>query len=95
MRIIYLDKNHPPNGGIANTVAVIDQFMPKGIQYTKLHLIPERKKPLIKDFPFSYELMAQSFYNATKRDEHETIDNSDIPKVFAIQIMFMKLSRKS
>lgn len=50
---------------------------------------------MIPNFPFSYELMAQSFYNASKRDDHETIDNSDIPKVFAIQIMFMKLSYDS
>ena len=43
----------------------------------------------------SNELMAQSFYNATKREQHETIDNTDIPKVFAIQIMFMKMSKNN
>ena len=95
VRIIYLDKNHPPNGGIAGSVGVIDQYMPKGVQYTKLHLIPDRKKPQIPEFPFSYELMAQSFYNASKREVHETIDNTDIPKIFAIQIMFMKMSKNS
>ena len=58
LKIIYLDKNHPAAGGIGAAVSKIDQYMPEGVSYTKLYLIPEIEKPLIEPYPFSYEFAA-------------------------------------
>ena len=40
-RVIYLDKNHPANGGILAASQLIDNSMPADLPYIKLHLIPE------------------------------------------------------
>jgi len=39
--VVYLDKNHPANGGIESATKLIDQSVAKGIEYSKLYLIPE------------------------------------------------------
>jgi len=33
--------------------------------------------------------MAQVFANACKRENHETLDNTDLPKVFGVILMFL------
>jgi len=68
--------------------------MPSGVKYTKLHLIPQVENELIDGFPFSYELVGQSLYNGFHRKEHGTLDNSDVPKLFAIILMFLNLNKK-
>ena len=67
--------------------------MPSNVVYTKVFLIPKIEKPKMKDLPFSYEYMAQVFANALRRDDHETLDNSDIPKVFNIIWLFLGFSK--
>ena len=49
---------------------------------------------MVKDYPFSYKFIAQCLYNGYHRSDHETLDNSDIPKLFAIQMMFLNLNRR-
>ena len=39
--VVYLDKNHPANGGVESATKLIDQSVTKGIDYSKLYLIPE------------------------------------------------------
>lgn len=57
-RFIFLDKNFSPNGGILQVSKLIDQIMPWGVAYCKLHLTPEIVNEKVKDFPVSYEFMA-------------------------------------
>ena len=57
MHIIYMDKNHPPNGGIEAVTNLVDENMPKNIEYTKLYLVPKITKPLVENYPFSYEFL--------------------------------------
>lgn len=92
--IIFLDKNHPPNGGIQGVTQLIDNEIPKGIQYQTLYMIPTRKNETILDFPFSYEFVAQNLHNGLNRDKHDTLDNSNIPKLFAISLMFLNMNKK-
>lgn len=47
----------------------------------------------MQDYHFSYQYMAQVLANAAKREDHETLDNSDIPKVFNVIFMFLGFSR--
>ena len=93
MRVIYLDKNHHPKDGVKPVVQAIDKYMPSNVVYTKVFLIPKIEKPKMKDLPFSYEYMAQVFANALRRDDHETLDNSDIPKVFNVIWLFLGFSK--
>jgi hypothetical protein len=58
LRVIYFDKNHPAAGGIGKAVSQIDQYMPEGVLYTKLYLVPKIEKPTIEPYPFSYEFAA-------------------------------------
>jgi len=83
-RVIYLDKNHPPEGGIKAAVAMIDRYMSDHIPYCKLHLIPQIENDKIPKYPFSYEFVAQSMYNGLQRNDHPTLDNKDLPKLFGI-----------
>ena len=93
VHVVFLDKNHPPNGGIENATSQIDEQMPAGVEYTKVYLIPSIKQPQVQDFPLSYECIGQCLYNGSKRDNHETLDNKDVPKLFAIQLMFLAMNR--
>jgi len=52
-----MDKNHPPNGGIEAVTNLVDENMPKNIEYTKLYLVPKITKPLVENYPFSYEFL--------------------------------------
>ena len=57
-RIIFLDKNYPPNGGILSATQIIDQCVDWDIPYCKLYLVPEIKNDNIPNLPFSYEFIA-------------------------------------
>jgi len=87
--VIYLDKNHHPKDGIKAVVEAIDQKMPKRVLYTKVFLLPRIEKPQMEGYHFSFEYMAQVFANACQRDDHETLDNTDLPKVFGVVLMFL------
>jgi len=89
--VIYLDKNHPING-IAAATNIIDQKMPSGLKYTKLYLIPEIENDLIPDYPFSFEMVGQCLLNGLNRKDHNTLNNSNVPLLFAIIFMFLKLN---
>jgi hypothetical protein len=56
--------------------------------------VPAITKDRVKDLPFSYEFFGQCFANGFLRENHETLDNSDKPKLFAIQLMFMGMNFK-
>lgn len=43
VHVVFLDKNHPPNGGIEAATDIIDSNMPAGVEYQKLYLHPEVK----------------------------------------------------
>ena len=47
----------------------------------------------VPNFPFSFEFFAQCFSNGYNRKDHQTLDNSDKPKLFAIQLMFMAMNK--
>ena len=49
------------------------------LKYSKLVLIPEIYNKKVKDFPFSYEFIAQTLHNGSKREYHENLNNRDIP----------------
>lgn len=54
LSIVFLDKNHPPNG-IFNAVNLIDRAMPSSVPYRKLYLVPEvDSTSFAVDLPFSY-----------------------------------------
>ena len=89
--VIYLDKNHPKHG-IADATRLIDQNMPGGIEYTKLYMIPKIENDLIPDFPFSFEMVGQCLLNGLNRKDHSTLDNSDVPKMFGIMLMFLNFN---
>lgn len=52
-------------------------------------MLPRIEKPQIEGYHFSFEYMAQVFANACQRDDHETLDNTDLPKVFGVILMFL------
>ena len=55
--VIYLDKNHSPDGVASDTSKFIDENMTDGIPYSKLYLAPQINNILehqISDFPVSY-----------------------------------------
>jgi hypothetical protein len=93
IRVVYLDKNHPPNSGIESAVKIIDEKMPQGVEYSKVYLVPEILQGQVNNYPFSYQFFAQAFSNGFNRKDHPTLDNSDLPKLFAIQLMFMNMNR--
>ena len=93
IHVVYLDKNHPPGDGINSATSFIDEFMPKHIEYTKLYLLPEIKNENIPGLPFSAEFYAQVFSNGLNRQDHETLDNSNIPLAFAINMMFLRFNK--
>lgn len=70
IRVIYLDKNHPPNGGIESVTKMIDDLMPQSVEYTKLYLVPEIKNPQLNNFPFSFQFLYQVLFNAYHRKDH-------------------------
>ena len=94
IHIIYLDKNHHPKDGVKGVVDSIEKYMPPRVQYTKAFMLPAITKKAMKELHFSYEYMAQVFANAIKRDDHETLNNSDIPKVFNIIWIFLGFSKR-
>jgi len=44
--------------------------------------------------PFSYQFVAQCVHNSLNRTEHETLDNSDVPKAVAVLLMFLRMNSK-
>lgn len=62
IHVVYMDKNHPPNGGIESATKIIDDNMSlpgtKGVKYKKLFLCPEITKPCVDNYPFSFEFFA-------------------------------------
>ena len=84
VHVAYLDKNHPPNGGIENVTSLIDEQMPTGVEYAKVYLVPLIQQATVPGYPLSYECIGQCLYNGSKRENHETLDNTDVPKLFAI-----------
>ena len=57
-RVIFLDRKCHNQVGVLALAQMIDQNMPWGIPYCKIHLLPECKGPKMEDFPFSYEFVA-------------------------------------
>ena len=92
VHVAYLDKNHPPNGGIENATNLIDEQMPAGVDYVKVYLVPQIQQATVPGYPLSYECIGQCLYNGTKRENHETLDNKDVPGLFAIQLMFLAMN---
>ena len=72
----------------------IDENMPSGVEYSKLYLIPEITKQKLPYYPFSYQFVAQCVHNSLNRTEHETLDNSDVPKAVAVLLMFVRMNAK-
>ena len=68
--------------------------MPKNIEYQKVYFKPEISAKIAEEYPFSYNFIAQCLFNGTHRSNHETLDNSDVPKLFAIQMMFLNLNKR-
>lgn len=85
VHIIFIDKNHPPNG-LDKTVGMIKQHLPVGCVSKKLYLIPKIYAP-IKDYPFSAQFFLQCYYRLQKRDEHETLSNEN--PLLSTQVLFM------
>mmetsp|Transcript_18974 Transcript_18974/g.32415 ORF Transcript_18974/g.32415 Transcript_18974/m.32415 type:complete len:316 (-) Transcript_18974:662-1609(-) len=94
VRVIYFDKNHPIQGGLDNAIDTIDSNMPPNVPYQKTYLSPLCRGKLVPpNYPFSYTFLAQCLHNGANRSEHETLDNSDLPKLFGIMLMFFNLNR--
>lgn len=79
-----MDKNHPPNGGIQAACKIVDDSVPHSLEYTKLYLLPEVKNENVPNYPFSYQFFAQCLSNGMHREDHLTLDNSDLPKTYGI-----------
>lgn len=88
--IIFVDKNHPPNG-IKNTARQIQENLREGTQLTTLYLIPEGKEDTLPNYPFSANFFLQCFLRCKRREVHETLDNSDMTKLSSILFMFLKM----
>jgi hypothetical protein len=73
--LVFLDKNHPINGGIENAVKLIDENMPSGVLFCKVYLIPEIKNDTIKGYPFSYQFLTHCLFSGLHRENHATLDN--------------------
>lgn len=82
--MIFFDKNHHPVNGIQGVVKTIHKFMPKGVLFSKVFLIPKIEQDKIESLPFSYQFAAQSISNGLLRDDHETVSNADPSKVLSI-----------
>ena len=67
--------------------------MPANIEYTKIYLVPEIMNVNIPGLPFSKEFYAQVLSNAYNRKDHQTLDNTDMPKNFSINLMFLKMNK--
>ena len=91
--VIYLDKNHPANGGIEAAAKLIDLAVAPGTEYCKIHLVPEMKNELIKSFPFSYEFLGQCLYSGKQRKDHPTLNNANIPHLYSIMFLFFNFNR--
>ena len=56
--MIFIDKNHPLNA-IENVVKMIDEFMPRSVEYRKVFLIPKiDPQAKIGGLPLSASFMA-------------------------------------
>jgi hypothetical protein len=87
-----MDKNHPANA-IENVLRVIQPIMPKSVEYSFVYLVPEITNQSVDQFPFSYEFFGQCFCNGQNRKDHATLSNENVPKLFAIQLMFLLMNK--
>jgi hypothetical protein len=55
--------------------------------------VPKITSPTIKGLPFSYEFVSQCLFNGLHRENHGTLDNSDLPKLFAVLFKFMLMNK--
>ena len=51
VHILFIDKNHPPNG-IDKTITTINQLLPLDCVVKRLYLVPKILSPM-RDYPFS------------------------------------------
>ena len=52
----------------------------------------DRTYPIIPGYPYSQAFMAQVFANAALRENHPTLDNSDLKNSIAVCMMFLGLN---
>lgn len=92
-RILFLDKNHPATG-LPPVLDNIDKYMPRNVAHLKIYMAPEESNQLrIPNYPYSQAFMAQVLANASLRENHPTLDNSNLANSFAVCIMFLGLNR--
>jgi hypothetical protein len=95
VQLVFLDKNHPPNG--LNTVrSLLDLHIPRqDLVVHKLYLIPEQQASctLLFDYPFSLEFISQILTYGLNRKEHGTLDNQNLPKLFGVILMFLRMNK--
>ena len=46
-QVVFLDKNHPVNGGVETVTRLIDQNIPPNVDYQKIYLKPEITSQLV------------------------------------------------
>ena len=95
MHVIFLDKNHPNQAGVAKAIKEIEHsFSSNSVTLKKVFLIPElTEENQFEDYPFSQNFLAQVYAWAQNRTTHETLDNDDPVKTVEVQSMFIKMHK--
>jgi hypothetical protein len=86
VHVIFVDKNHPPNA-LDKTIKSVKEKAPQGSKVRCLYMVPRILQKPVPGYPFSASFFMQCFYRIMKRDEHETLSNSD--PVLAVSVLFM------
>jgi hypothetical protein len=97
-KIIYIDKNHPPNA-IKKTIELIHAHKPANSDVRLLALMPKSKPgPTLTigdkevSYPFSLELCLNCLVTVQTRKEHETLNGTGVDSA-SVVIMFYNMFR--
>ena len=92
--VLFLDKNHPPNG-LNRVIKDLKDFVRgSGVSVKKLYLVPDCPKGSVPGFEaFSDRFLTQIYSWGQCRTTHETLDNSDPTKMVDVQTMFLGMNR--
>ena len=95
LHVLFVDKNHPPNGGIEKAIKLLKDNVKKGIDLKVIAIAPKCVNPLKinhNEFPFSLNFLITCLKRSCDRKDHDTLQGDD-QKVFDVIMMFFKFYR--
>lgn len=89
--VIFVDKNHPPNG-MKNTLNDIFDSIPADVDFKVCYMVPDMTgQELVDGYPLSAQFMLTCLHRLQHRTDHATLNNDDPIKAAQIQFMFIKM----